>query len=66
MIGTRVITKEPKGKEINDSDSFKFNAEFTNKLYHIKINSIQVRRYIRLQNLLSVLYGFLCFFIFCS
>lgn len=42
-IGTRVLTKEPKGRDLNvDTDVIKFNADFTNKLYHIKINAIQV------------------------
>ncbi len=42
MIGTRVLTKDPKGKDVEDSDHFVFNADFTNKLNRIKINTIQV------------------------
>eukprot|EP00605_Chrysophyceae_sp_TOSAG23-4_P000343 GSChrysophyteH1.ASY1.ANO1.390.1 assembled CDS len=42
-IGTRVLTKEPKGKEVDDSDTFVSNKEFTNKLFRIKFNSIQLR-----------------------
>lgn len=43
IVGTRVLTKEPKGRDIDPMvDKFSFNAEFTNKLYRIKINTIQV------------------------
>lgn len=42
VIGTRVLTKDPKGKDVEPSDHFWFNADFTNKLYRIKINTIQV------------------------
>jgi hypothetical protein len=42
IIGTRVLTKEPKGKDVDPSDAFWFNADFTNKLFRIKINTIQV------------------------
>jgi cullin-4 len=42
-IDTRVLTKQPKGKDVDDNDMFMFNAEFTNKLYRIKINSIQLK-----------------------
>lgn len=65
IIGTRVLVKEPKGKDvsswhpqraksqisplrntyqmqINDTDFFIFNTDFVNKLFRIKINSIQV------------------------
>ncbi|RLN48457.1 hypothetical protein BBJ28_00009359 [Nothophytophthora sp. Chile5] len=40
---TRVLQKVPKGKEVNDNDSFVFNAGFTNQLFRIKINSIQMK-----------------------
>lgn len=39
----RVLTKEPKGRDVNDGDTFSFNAAFTAQLYRIKINSIQMR-----------------------
>jgi cullin-4 len=42
MIGTRALTKEPKGKDVNDQDVFYYNGDFTNKLFRIKINTIQV------------------------
>jgi len=42
-IDTRVLTKQPKGKDVDDTDTFMFNADFSNKLYRIKINSIQLK-----------------------
>ncbi|XP_063703800.1 cullin-4A [Culicoides brevitarsis] len=39
----RVLTKEPKGREVEDNDKFHFNNEFTNKLFKIKINQIQMK-----------------------
>jgi hypothetical protein len=35
--------KEPKGREVEDGDSFRFNTDFSEKLYRIKINSIQMK-----------------------
>ncbi|XP_017839867.1 cullin-4A [Drosophila busckii] len=39
----RVITKSPKGRDIEDRDQFDFNNEFINKLFRIKINQIQMK-----------------------
>ncbi|XP_077976505.1 cullin-4B-like isoform X2 [Styela clava] len=39
----RVLTKIPKGKEINDGDTFTFNNDFKHKLVRIKINQIQMK-----------------------
>lgn len=39
----RVLVKLPKGKEVEDKDKFIFNKEFTNKLFRIKINQIQMK-----------------------
>lgn len=39
----RVLTKIPKSREVEDNDRFKFNNEFTAKLFRIKINSIQMK-----------------------
>ncbi|KAK3829359.1 MAG: Cullin [Benniella sp.] len=36
----RILVKEPKSKEVADTDLFKFNAGFTDKLSRIKIQSI--------------------------
>ena len=38
----RVLTKIPKGKDINDGDRFAYNKDFTNALYKIKINQVGV------------------------
>lgn len=43
LLGTRVLSKQPKGKDVLDSDTFFYNSEFSNKLFRIKINSIQVK-----------------------
>lgn len=44
LVGTRVLSKEPRGKEVDTAvDTFSFNTDFTNKLFRIKINTIQVR-----------------------
>ncbi|XP_052895296.1 cullin-4B [Anopheles moucheti] len=39
----RVLTKIPKGREVENTDNFHFNNEFTNKLFRIKINQIQMK-----------------------
>ncbi|KAF5297248.1 hypothetical protein FQR65_LT10020 [Abscondita terminalis] len=39
----RVLVKFPKGRDVEDNDKFRFNNEFTNKLYRIKINQIQMK-----------------------
>jgi len=39
----RVLTKEPKGRDVGDADAFAFNGGLTAQLYRIKINSIQMR-----------------------
>lgn len=39
----RVLIKNPKGRDINDHDKFTFCGEFTNKLFRIKINQIQMK-----------------------
>ncbi|KAG6476099.1 cullin-4-like [Zingiber officinale] len=39
----RVLQKSPKGREIEDEDSFVFNEEFTAPLYRIKVNAIQMK-----------------------
>ncbi|KAL3290377.1 hypothetical protein HHI36_023719 [Cryptolaemus montrouzieri] len=39
----RVLLKIPKGREVEDNDKFRFNNEFINKLYRIKINQIQMK-----------------------
>lgn len=39
----RVLSKSPKGRDIEDNDKFRFNNDFINKLYRIKINQIQMK-----------------------
>lgn len=39
----RVLVKTPRGREVDDADHFAFNADFTNKLFRIKINQIQMK-----------------------
>ena len=39
----RVLTKEPKGRDVSHSDHFSFNADFVHPLYRIKINTIQLK-----------------------
>ena len=46
IIGTRVLMKEPKGKDINDDDEFIYVSDFTSKAFRIKINTIQVFNFI--------------------
>jgi len=38
-----VLTKDPKGKEVDPTDSFLFNADFTHKQYRVRINTIQMK-----------------------
>ncbi|KAG7392911.1 Cullin-4A [Phytophthora boehmeriae] len=39
----RVLQKTPRGKDVNDDDSFEFNKSFVNQFIRIKINSIQMK-----------------------
>jgi len=39
----RVLTKNPKGKEVEITDSFVFNEKFDDKLIRIKINQVQLK-----------------------
>ncbi|KAJ6834821.1 cullin-4 [Iris pallida] len=39
----RVLQKFPKGREVEDEDSFVFNEEFSGPLYRIKVNAIQMK-----------------------
>lgn len=39
----RVLRKEPKGKDVADTDVFTFNAEFKAALIRLKINTIQMK-----------------------
>ncbi|KAJ5098576.1 hypothetical protein N7532_005577 [Penicillium argentinense] len=39
----RVLSKSPKGKDVNKTDTFSYNAEFTDVKMRIKINQIQLK-----------------------
>ncbi|KAJ3669963.1 hypothetical protein LUZ60_010287 [Juncus effusus] len=39
----RVLQKMPKGRDVEDRDSFVFNDEFSAPLYRIKVNAIQMK-----------------------
>ncbi|KAJ3048521.1 Cullin-4 [Rhizophlyctis rosea] len=39
----RILQKHPKGKDINETDSFSVNEAFENPLTRIKVNSIQMK-----------------------
>ncbi|KAE8708845.1 Cullin-4 [Hibiscus syriacus] len=39
----RVLQKFPKGKDVEDDDSFVFNEGFTAPLYRLKVNAIQMK-----------------------
>lgn len=38
-----MLLKEPRSKEVGDSDSFRINDGYTSRLYRVKINSIQLK-----------------------
>jgi hypothetical protein len=39
----RVLTKSPKGPEVGSDDVFSYNAAFSNPLFRIKVNNIQLK-----------------------
>ncbi|KAL4795958.1 hypothetical protein BDV19DRAFT_378449 [Aspergillus venezuelensis] len=39
----RVLTKKPKGRDVNDTDEFAYNPTFTDPKMRIKINQIQLK-----------------------
>ncbi|KAL3702128.1 hypothetical protein R1sor_020150 [Riccia sorocarpa] len=39
----RVLLKQPKGREVEDEDTFIFNEEFLAPLFRIKVNAIQLK-----------------------
>lgn len=50
----RVLVKSPRGKEVEDGDTFTFNGEFKHKLFRIKINQIQMKETVRISFLASL------------
>lgn len=43
QIPTRVLRKQPQGKDVNDDDEFMFNDNFKNERHRIRINQIQMK-----------------------
>lgn len=39
----RVLQKMPRSKDVNDDDKFFYNKDFTNQLFRIRINQIQMK-----------------------
>lgn len=39
----KVLTKSPKGREVNDNDTFTFNEKFSDSRFRVKINQIQLK-----------------------
>lgn len=39
----RVLSKMPRGREVNNSDTFSYNANFSDAKYRIKINQVQAK-----------------------
>lgn len=40
---TRVLTKHPKGREVNTTDTFTVNKAFTDPKYRVKVNQVQLK-----------------------
>lgn len=43
FLQARVLLKSPKGPDVSPSDLFKYNEGFSNPLFRIKINNIQLK-----------------------
>lgn len=43
----RVLKKHPLGKDVNNGDTFQFNADFADSRYQVHINSIQAKETVR-------------------
>lgn len=43
----KVLKKKPVGPDINESDSFYFNDDYTNSRYQVRIDSIQAKETVR-------------------
>lgn len=43
----RVLRKQPAGKDVNITDVFHFNADFTDSRFQVHINSIQAKETVR-------------------
>ena len=47
----KVLKKKPVGADINESDVFYFNDDYTNPRYQVRIDSIQAKETVRETNL---------------
>mgnify|MGYP001800982942 FL=1 len=52
----RVLHKNPKGKDIDDLDSFTYADDFKHKLYRIKINQVQMKETVSVPVLVNVVF----------
>lgn len=39
----RILTKNPKGREVDENDSFEVNRAYTSRLYRVRVNTIQLK-----------------------
>ena len=46
----RILSKEPKGKEVSDTDLFTVNTSFSNPHFRIKVNAIQIKETVQEQH----------------
>lgn len=58
---TRVMTKNPKGKDVEPYDRFSFNNDFKAKLFRIKINQIQMKETVCLSHVVFLFLNLLLF-----
>lgn len=57
----RVLTKNPKSKDVEDGDKFSCNNDFKHKLFRIKINQIQMKETVCSSRCVSLLLRLLRF-----
>lgn len=43
LFAIQVLQKTPRGRDVEDGDTFEWNAEFRNVLFRIKINQVQMK-----------------------
>ena len=51
----KVLRKRPPGRDVNDTDTFRFNADFTDPQYKVHISSIQSKETVRNCNVISII-----------
>ena len=49
----KVMKKRPAGKDVNDTDVFYFNAEFTDPKHIVHISSVQAKETVRFDNIIT-------------